>query len=310
MKAFKEYKYDYIPLTHPKQITDHSWPEGTIPIVTIRTMTYMHEPFIRECLRGILMQKTTFPVQVIIHDDASTDATADILKEYELKYPELIKVYYQKENSFKKKNRNELRAEFKSWNIGKYNALCEGDDFWVDELKLQKQVSFLEKNPDFSACSHQRLIVDQNSNILSQEKYFDKLFTQCLVYKREVIADFYKYIGPKTKGVSDFALFAYLEYKGKVKIFQFVGAAYRKSSSGFWSLKNEGFRYQKRKPAYDALEDYFRKKNAYPQLKKLYNSKFLSTYQYFVFLIKEKKIIKAASLTPLLLKYKLFTYAL
>lgn len=142
-------KYKYIPLTQPTLITKQVWPEGTIPLVHTRTMTFNHENYIRDCIEGILMQKTTFPVQVLIHDDASTDNTRAIVQEYEQKYPTIIKVFYQKENSYTKPDKLDRRSEFWSWRIGKYEALCEGDDYWTDPLKLQKQVVFLEENCDF-----------------------------------------------------------------------------------------------------------------------------------------------------------------
>lgn len=151
-------RYNYTPLKKPIPITEQHWPEDTLPIVHTRTMTFMHEKYIRECIEGILMQKTTFPVQVLIHDDASTDGTVDILREYEHKYPHLIKVFYQKENSYSKPDKYERRAEFRKWRIGKYEAMCEGDDYWTDPLKLQKQVDFLEANPHCSFCFHSSMI--------------------------------------------------------------------------------------------------------------------------------------------------------
>jgi len=147
--------YAYTPLKEPTLITEQVWPDGTMPLVHSRTMTYNHENYIRECIEGILMQKTTFPVQVLIHDDASTDKTAEIVREYELKYPRLIKVFYQIENSYQQKDKThtfEMRETFNSWRIGKYEALCEGDDFWTDPLKLQKQMDIFEKFPDTLIC--------------------------------------------------------------------------------------------------------------------------------------------------------------
>ena len=169
--------YKYTPLIEPIPIIEQVWPEGTIPLVHTRTMTYNHENFIRDCIEGILMQKTTFPVQVLIHEDASTDNTAEIVKEYEKKYPELIKVFYQKENSYSNPNKRQMRAKFYSWQIGKYEAMCEGDDYWTDPLKLQKQVDFLENNKDYILTCHRYSQFDYEEKKWfsdDQEKYFIK----------------------------------------------------------------------------------------------------------------------------------------
>ena len=112
-------------------------------IVSIITLTYNHEPYIRECLDGNLMQQTSFKFELLIHDDASTDNTANIIREYAAKYPNIIKPIYQTENQYSQKvpigcTYLYPRAQ------GKYIALCEGDDYWTDPLKLQKQVDFLE----------------------------------------------------------------------------------------------------------------------------------------------------------------------
>jgi glycosyltransferase involved in cell wall biosynthesis len=146
-------EFNYIPLKEPTPITEQDWPEGTLPLLCTRTMTYNHERFLRDSIEGVLMQKTTFPVRVCIHDDASTDATAAIICEYQEKYPKLIWAYYRKENIYKHPERRKLLREFLSWALaGKYQALCEGDDHWTDPLKLQKQVEFLEGNEEYSAC--------------------------------------------------------------------------------------------------------------------------------------------------------------
>lgn len=108
------------------------------PLVSICCITYNHAPYIRQCLEGFLIQKTTFPFEILIHDDASTDGTADIIREYEARYPHLIKPIYQVENQYSKGTKisstyNYPRAK------GKYIALCEGDDYWTDPLKLQNK---------------------------------------------------------------------------------------------------------------------------------------------------------------------------
>ena len=150
-------------LAEPIPITEQNWPEGTIPLVTTRTMTFMHENYIRECIEGILMQKTTFPVQVLIHDDASTDRTAEIVREYEQKYPGVITAFYQTENSYSKPDKHERRKDFFDLIQGKYIALCEGDDYWTDPLKLQKQVEFLEANPDYGLVHTGRSVLNNET---------------------------------------------------------------------------------------------------------------------------------------------------
>lgn len=118
-------------------------------LVSIHCLVYNHEPYIRDCLEGFVMQKTNFPFEAIVHDDASTDKSADIIREYAEKYPHIIKPIYQTENQYSQKNGAIGRA-VNAITRGKYIALCEGDDYWTDPLKLQKQVDFLESHPDYS----------------------------------------------------------------------------------------------------------------------------------------------------------------
>jgi glycosyltransferase involved in cell wall biosynthesis len=148
-----ESSWSYAPLGTSMPIADQIWAEETVPLVSICCIAYNHERFIRDALDGFLKQKTTFPVEILIHDDASTDRTAAIIREYTSKCPLLFKPIYQTENQYSKGGRINTRFNF-SRARGKYIAICEGDDFWTDPLKLQKQVSFLEENPDFATCFH------------------------------------------------------------------------------------------------------------------------------------------------------------
>lgn len=122
-------------------------------VVSISCITYNHAPYIRQCLDGFMMQQTNFAFEVLIHDDASTDGTTEIIKEYEAKYPDIIKPIYEEENQWVKGRRGSAVFNFPRAK-GKYIALCEGDDYWTDPLKLQKQVHFLENNLDYVMCSH------------------------------------------------------------------------------------------------------------------------------------------------------------
>ena len=137
------------------------------PLVSISCITYNHAPYIRECLDGFMMQQTNFPFEVLIHDDASTDGTTEIIQEYAEKYPDIIKPLYEEENQWVKGRRGSAVFNFPRAQ-GKYIALCEGDDCWTDPLKLQKQVDFLEANPDFVMCSH---VYDSFYQVTRERKY-------------------------------------------------------------------------------------------------------------------------------------------
>ena len=100
------------------------------PLVSICCITYNHAPYIRQCLDGFMMQQTNFTFEVLIHDDASTDGTADIIREYESKYPDIIKPIYQTENQYSKGVKVSATFNFPRAK-GKYIAMCEGDDYWT-----------------------------------------------------------------------------------------------------------------------------------------------------------------------------------
>lgn len=128
------------------------------PMVTVRTSTYQHGPYIQDCIEGVLMQKTNFPIEFIIGEDFSTDGTRDIVFEYAKRYPDIIRVITADYNVGSKANgRRCIQAS-----RGKYMALCEGDDYWTDPLKLQKQVDFMEANPTYSMCVHASKKVNVN----------------------------------------------------------------------------------------------------------------------------------------------------
>ncbi len=134
--------------------------------VSIICNAYNHEPYIRDALESFISQKTKFRFEVIVHDDASTDGTASIIREYEKKYPEIIKPIYETENQHSKKigitrEINMPKAR------GKYIAFCEGDDFWIDDSKLQRQYDILESQPSVVMCCHstQRINADSKKNL-------------------------------------------------------------------------------------------------------------------------------------------------
>lgn len=177
-------------------------------VVTIRCLVYNHEQYLRDCLEGFVMQKTNFPFEAIVHDDASTDGSAAIIKEYAEKYPDIIKPIYETENQYSKHD-GSLRRIMDSHTRGKYIAYCEGDDYWIDPLKLQKQVDFLENHSEFSMC-----FTDFTFYIQKTGRQYYRPFTRkqiidlnlllkhnvvptlTVLYRREITSDYYKNVVP------------------------------------------------------------------------------------------------------------------
>ena len=215
-------------------------------IVSIRCTAYNQEKFIRETLEGFIMQKTNFRFEAIVHDDASTDNTADIIREYAEKYPDIIKPIYETENQYSKKDGSLLRI----MNEGKYITMCEGDDYWTDPYKLQKQVDFLEAHPDYVLCSHRYQEFYQNScslgNILPRGINNDFTFdlnyyilrenwvTQpltCMYRASAFDSDYYM----KFKNKKDLVYFYVLLKKGKGVLLNDCMGVYRIHEKGVWS---------------------------------------------------------------------------
>jgi len=149
-------------LEKPVRITEQSWPEGTVPVVSVFCITYNHEKFIRDAIEGFLMQETTFPVEIFIHDDASTDGTPDIVREYQAKYPHLFRTVLQTKNQYSDSGYRFL-FEYLTKQHGEFIALCEGDDYWMNPHKLQKQVDILQSDPGVSLVFHNAWVKHEKS---------------------------------------------------------------------------------------------------------------------------------------------------
>lgn len=120
------------------------------PLVSVRTVTFRHAAYLRQCIEGVLMQRTTFPFEYVIGEDFSDDDTRAIAFEYASKYPDRIRLVTADENVGMRANGHRIREACR----GKYHAICEGDDYWTDPLKLQKQVDLLEAHPGTVLCFH------------------------------------------------------------------------------------------------------------------------------------------------------------
>lgn len=147
-----------------------------IPLVSVCCTTYNHENFISECLEGMVNQITTFKFEILVHDDASTDTTASIVRKYQAKYPELIYPLFQSENQYSNGRMINVRFNFPRAK-GKYIAMCEGDDIWIDKYKLQKQIDFLEGNSDFSGCFTANAYYYGESGVIKEFRRKKQVFT-------------------------------------------------------------------------------------------------------------------------------------
>ena len=212
------------------------------PLVAIKCLVFNHEPYLRDCLNGFVMQQTDFPFVAIVHDDASTDRSADIIREYAAKYPDIIRPIYETENQYSKPDGSLGRIMNAAVDAtgAKYIAVCEGDDYWTDPHKLQTQVDFLESHPDYSMCFHGAIVKDEFE---SGEKYdcthieerdyeINELFTHwivptaSIVYRnREVSA--YRIIHQEWMITGDVRLVATCASVGKVRGISAIMSVYR-----------------------------------------------------------------------------------
>lgn len=225
-----------------------------IPIVSICCLTYNHAPFIKACMDGFLSQQTTFPVEILVHDDASTDGTDSILREYERKYPDMVFPIYEKVNRYSSGYQGQMDIIFNySRARGKYIASCEGDDYWTDPFKLQKQVDFMESHPEYSVCFHRcKYLYEKTGEIgedrcgmlftngqdgvdVTIEMFFKDWITQPLtmLFRRESFnpkwQKRYKYYRDTHE------IYHFLKV-GKGYIFSFEGGVYRIHSGGIASI--------------------------------------------------------------------------
>lgn len=219
----------------------------TTAFVAIHCLVYNHEPYLRDCLEGFVMQQTNFPFVAIVHDDASTDNSAAIIREYEEKYPNIIKPIYEKENQWRKGTLTKVMNAAIYATGAKYIAMCEGDDYWTAPLKLQKQVDFMEANPEYSMCFHKVDILSPDVkdiglyDHLCEREYsayeiYDRwtIPTCSVLYNRHKL----KPLRPKTCIFGDIVLFLSLANGGKLFCLDFVGGVYRRHSGGVSTQNN------------------------------------------------------------------------
>ena len=214
--------------------------------VSVFCMTYNHALYIESALKGFVSQKTSFRFEVFVHDDASTDGTKEIIQKYADKYPEIIKPIFETQNQYSRIN-SVINEEILPQTNGDYVAICEGDDYWSDENKLQVEYDFLESHPDYVACTHNTLVHEcatgeeylmfgtKDKDISFEEVAKGGLscyHVSSLMFRKEYTvrpACFYE------KGVGDFPQSLYLTLSGKVRYLGRVMSVYRHGLAGSWT---------------------------------------------------------------------------
>ena len=218
-------------------------------MVSVCCLVYNHEKYLRQCLDGFMMQKTNFKFEVLIHDDASTDGSSNIIREYELKYPEIIKPIYQTENQYSKGVKISWLYQYPRAK-GKYIALCEGDDYWINPEKLQMQFDYMESHNDCTLCTHEayryinssgkkELFTGINHNgVVPNEEIIKKgsmFVTSSLFFRKDVHIKMPNSFNKK--GFGDLQIILYNSLMGYCYYFKNICSIYNYGTEGSWTSR-------------------------------------------------------------------------
>ncbi len=292
-------------------------------LVVIQCLAYNQEDYIEDTLKGFVMQKTDFPFVAIVHDDASTDRTADIIREYEKKYPDIIKPIYETENQYRKGGHylmDIVYGAIKQYNP-KYVAMCEGDDYWTDPDKLQKQVDFMEARPYVAyTCHRYKTVYGKNEKdaVVEPNLYldthkdkdyfiFDKEYPYSLEWITKTLTCLYRYdcYDPEFLKQFKYGRDLHLVYQvlchGYGACMSFVGGAYRISPSGV----TRGLSVNDQKKL-----NYLVYKEFYDKTKvKMFRKKYRYSYSYYI-VHSQKKCYPTSWLELKCNLYQLYVYAM
>jgi glycosyltransferase involved in cell wall biosynthesis len=262
------------------------------PLVSILCLTYNHIKYIEDALDSILNQKVDFDFELIVFDDCSTDGTTEVIKAYAGKYPEIIKPVLQPENLLSKGIG--LYRIYTQYLLPlakhKYIAICEGDDFWSDQAKLQQQVDFLEKNPQYTICFHKvgilkngqtnyeiydeyhRRILGNRSEFIFTDLLKDNMIPNCSVVYRNVVQEFPDLF--KNLNFPDWPLHLLYAEKGKIGYINKFMAIHREHEKGLWNGSSYADKIKSTLEFYIDLLQYFGNKHqtlVYESMKRYYN---------------------------------------
>ena len=229
------------------------------PRVSVCMTTYNHRKYLAEAIGSVLMQRVSFPVEIILHDDCSTDGTTDVVRHFSAKYPMIIRPIYQDENQYSQGRKPMLSTFLLA--RGEYIAWLEGDDAWADPGKLSRQVDFLEENEDFVLCYGNARIVDEEGKEISGRKVPEEscrtltseemvsgrytIPTSTVMFRNHrILSDLPPQICRAMNG--DTFLFSLLGQFGMAGFIDFSPSAYRQHSGGVYSSLREDERRRRR----------------------------------------------------------------
>lgn len=221
-------------------------------LVAIHCFVYNHEPYLRDCFEGFVMQKTNFRFVAIVHDDCSTDGSANIIREYTQKYPDIFRPIYETENQYSKHDGSldRIMMDAIAETGAKYIAFCEGDDYWIDPMKLQKQVEFMEDNEKVSMCTHAHITINDKKEVVaySHTRSCNGMLDNGLIIEHIEIPqtatmlirssclknypDFFKHLS-----VGDYPLRVYAAITGGVYYHDYLMSCYRTFSANSWTKR-------------------------------------------------------------------------
>jgi glycosyltransferase involved in cell wall biosynthesis len=315
---FQEFKADF----QKEKVEEVKNQVPSKPVVSVCVQTYQHNKYIKRCLNSILEQKTNFDFEVLLGEDHSNDGTREICEDYAQRFPKKIRLFLHS----RKNNIKVLGQASANFNVlynlysarGKYIAVCEGDDYWSDPLKLQKQYDFMFFNPEYSICYHDYKIINSQNHEIQSDKAFplkqdletnELLFPWCHPATLTVFfQNIFKNIPIETTLVINLDLFIYtlLGQIGPGKFLdQIKPAFYRVHQQGIWSEMRLESKILSKINTYQKISTFYTKSGK-NETSYLFIKRKIKLKRYLIFLyLKKKQPIKAFHIFTQLLFFKL-----